>query len=301
MIADKKKTGYIIAVCSILLNLILFGIKYYAGKKSGSIAVIADAWHSLSDTLTSIIVILGLWIASRPPDQEHPYGHGRAESIASIIVATLLGMVGFEFIFESISRIADGVKVEYDSTVLIALIISVVSKEIIAQVSIRYGKRMKSESLVADGWHHRTDSISSGLIIIGVIFNYFWWFDSVMGIGVALMILWATYNIMKGSISTLLGEKPNPETINKVESIIRDVDSRISDIHNFKMHSYGTRKEMSLDFRLPASMSVDQAHDIATDVGIAVLEKTGIRTTIHTEPEHEKENSDEITDPVEKE
>ena len=292
----KQKIGYRIAVGSILLNIALFLIKYIAGIETGSIAVMADAWHSLSDSFTSVIVIVGFYIASRPPDNEHPYGHGRAESIASIVIATILGIVAFDFIIQSWERLAEKTSVDYGMIAVYAMIISIVSKEAIAQVSIRMGKKYNSESLIADGWHHRTDSISSVLILIGAIFNIFWWFDGVMGICVGLLILWATYSIMKSAIRTIMGERPEPGLIISVKDIVHEVDARIEDIHNIKLHSYGDHREMTFDFRLPPDMQVDDAHEIAEIAGKKIHKKLKIKATVHVEPfiAHDPNPEDEV-------
>jgi len=280
----KRSIGYVVAWISIVLNLILFVIKYYAGTESGSIAVVADAWHSLSDTVTSFVVIIGFWIAARPPDKEHPYGHGRAESIASVIIATLLAVVGIELLIDSISRLQDKTAVEYDYIVIIVLAISIVSKEVMAQVSIRTGRKMNSESLVADGWHHRSDSISSVVILIGALFNLFWWFDGALGIIVSIMILYTTYGIMKNSFGSFLGEAPDPELLKRIDRIINETDSRITHIHHYRLHSYGDHRELLLDFRLPPEMSVKEAHDIAEIAERRVFERLNIRMTVHVEP-----------------
>lgn len=273
---------------SILGNGLLFGIKYYAGVNAGSVAMIADAWHSLSDTLTSIVVLVGFKIASKPPDKNHPFGHGRAESIAAIMIASVLAVVGINFMYESISRLAEGEGVQYGTVAIVVFSVSVVLKEIIAQISIRSGRKINSEALIADGWHHRSDAVSTLLIVIGAFFSSIWWIDGVLGIMVSLVLFYVTYEILRESANSLMGEECSPENIDEVRKILRQTDDRIRDVHHFKLHDYGYHKEMTIDFRLPGEMSLEEAHEIATAAGIAIFEKTGINTTIHMEPLEKK-------------
>lgn len=280
-----KKEVKLLIWSSILANAVLFGLKYFAGIMDNSVAIIADAWHSLSDTMTSVIVLVGFKIASMPPDNEHPFGHGRAESIAAIMVGSVLGMVGLNFAIESGMRLASQETTHYGEYSLYIIAFSILIKEILAQITIRMGKRLSSQSLIADGWHHRTDSISSAIILIGVVFGGIaWWFDGVAGLGVSIMIIYAAYEIIKDTIGGLLGETPDASMLHEIIDISNSVDSRISSIHNLKMHSYGDHKELNLDIRLPENMTVVEAHSIADNLEDEIYKKFGMKATVHIEP-----------------
>lgn len=282
---SKQKSAYIVVWCSIIGNLLLFALKFYFGQKVNSIAMIADAWHTLSDTLTSLVVLVGFWIATKPPDYEHPFGHGRAESIAAIIVATLLGIVGINFFVESISRLGSKPQINFSIASFIAFGISVVAKELMARFSFIVGKRISSESLIADGWHHRSDAVASFLILIGSLFGTtINWLDGALGIGVSILILYATFEIMKSAAGALLGETPGIEFKQKIMQLAKEVNPAITSVHHFKLHSYGDHKELVIDIRLPADMSVHDAHAIANAVEKTVLYKLKIKTTVHVEP-----------------
>jgi cation diffusion facilitator family transporter len=138
MDAEKRRLGYREGVISSVLNTVLFGLKFWVGTAVGSVAMIADAWHTLSDTLTSLVVILGFWISSKPKDDEHPFGHGRAELIASVIIGTLLGVVGLNFLKESWNQLGEHQAVEYSTISIIVFGISVAGKE--ALRGIRSGR-----------------------------------------------------------------------------------------------------------------------------------------------------------------
>lgn len=282
---DYKKLPFVIIWSSIILNIAIFAIKYYAGIEADSLAMIADAWHSLSDSITSVVVLFGYWYANKPADYEHPFGHGRAEPVVAIVVATLLGVIGFGFISEAYSRLIDIVTVEYSKNAIIMFSVTIVIKESMAIASIYVGKKVNSDSLIADGWHHRTDAISTVIIVLGAIFGAgLWWIDSAMTFVVSLMLFWVAYTIIRSSANTLLGENPNHELKEKIMSIAKEVNPAITSVHHFRLHNYGEHKELNIDIRLPSEMSVLDAHIIATAVEKSVLFQLKIKTTVHIEP-----------------
>ncbi len=283
--SNKYRIAYYIVWVSIILNVLVFAIKYYAGLQINSLAMIADAWHSLSDSITSVVVLIGFWIASKPADYEHPFGHGRAESVISIIVATILAVIGINFVVEAISRLQERTIVHYDTTSLIIFSITILIKESMAQYSVIYGKKIKSESLIADGWHHRTDAISTLVLVLGAYFgDKFFWIDSVMTMLVSVMLFYVTYEILKSAASSILGETPTHEFKVQVMKIAKDVNPAITSVHHFRIHSYGDHKELNIDIRLPAEMNVHDAHIIANAVEKSIYYQMKYKTTVHVEP-----------------
>lgn len=255
------------------------------GIQTFSIAIIADAWHTLSDTLTSLVVIIGFKVSSKPADKKHPFGHGRAEVISSIIIGTLLLVVGINFLFASIQRFRNQQSASFNMLAIIMFTISVIVKEGLAQYSFRLGKNINSQSLIADGWHHRSDAIASMMILVGIfIGDYFWWIDSIMGILVSLIIFYTTYKILKESISTLIGEEPS-ETFKAdiIEIVTRSISHDVS-LHHLHSHIYGDSKELTFHIRLPADMKLEEAHKIAERLEKEIKNEMDIDTTIHIEP-----------------
>ncbi len=286
-ITDKYRIsiGYLEGFISTILNILLFGLKYWVGIQTFSVAIVADAWHTLSDSLTSVIVIIGFKVSSKPADKEHPFGHGRAELISSVIIGTLLVIVGFNFLVESIHRFINYQSANYQNLAVIMFIISTIIKEGLAQFSIRAGKKINSYSLIADGWHHRSDAIVSFLILIGIFLGeYFWWVDSIMGIVVSLLIFYTAYNISKNAISALIGEKPDENLISEIRKIVNYNISRDVKLHHLHFHIYGNTKELTFHIRLPGDMRLEEAHQIATNLEEKIKEKMDIETTIHIEP-----------------
>lgn len=287
--ASEKSLGYLEGFLSIGINNALFGFKLWAGIRIGSVAMVADAWHSLSDTLTSLVVILGFWLAARPADEKHVFGHGRAESISSIIIGTLLAIVGVSFLKESISRLIEHQSVTFETFAIVVFLISVVLKEALAQFSFWAGRKIDSKSLTADGWHHRSDSIASALIVVGALFGkYFWWMDGVLGIGVSLLIFYAAYSVIRSAGSYLLGESPTTHLEKQILDTIQSVCPELESVHHLHIHDYGSHMEITAHIRLSPKMNVEKAHHIATKAEAVLKKHFKAEITIHIEPSSPK-------------
>jgi cation diffusion facilitator family transporter len=270
---------------SISINIILFIAKYWVGLATGSVAIMADAWHTLSDSLTSVVVLVGAKVSAKSPDEEHPFGHGRVELIASIIIGVLLAIVAFNFLMDSVTKLYHRESATFSNLAVIVFIISVVVKEGIAQFSIRLGKKYDSKLMIADGWHHRSDAIASALIVAGIYAGrYFWWIDGVLGIIVALLIFYATFDILKQSINPLIGEKPDQKVIDGVNEIANRVIGNEYDIHHAHIHRYGTNTEMTFHVQFQYPVSFEAAHEKVTELEKTLGEELDINATIHFEP-----------------
>jgi cation diffusion facilitator family transporter len=282
---QRANLGYRQAFVSIVGNILLFGLKYYAGFITGSIALIADAWHTLSDSLSSIILFLGFKISAKPADSKHPYGHGRAELIASVIIGTLLAMIALNFLTESIHRLIDRTAVTYGSFAIIVTIISIVTKEAMAQYAFWCSRKTTSELLRADGWHHRSDAISSVLILIGIFLGrFFWWIDSAMGIMLAGILFYVTWDILRSSTSHLLGECPSEHEIKQIIALARQCCRDELHLHHFHLHTYGQHREVTFHIQLPGTMRLDAAHAISTALEDKIRETLNLEPTIHIDP-----------------
>ncbi|MDI6778876.1 MAG: cation diffusion facilitator family transporter [Bacteroidota bacterium] len=281
----KKQLGYSEGWISVVINTILFVAKLWVGIISGSVAMIADAWHTLSDSFTSVIVIVGFWMSGKPADAQHPYGHGRAEAIAAIIIGTLLGVVGVNFIVDSIQRLINYRAVKFQSLAIYVFAVSVIVKEILAQFSFWAGKKTNSVALKANGWHHRSDAIASALIVIGALLSgYFWWIDGVLGIIVSLLILYAAYDIISKNVSHLLGDEIDPSLEKKVRAAIAELELGVLDLHHFHAHKYGDHTELTFHLRVAPEMQIADAHSIANRIEKKMKEELDIEATCHIEP-----------------
>ncbi len=282
MSVKRSFYGYLEGILSIIVNTGLFVLKFWIGTLVGSIALVADAWHSLSDSFTSLIVLIGINVSQKPADREHPFGHGRFELIASVIIAVILGMVALDLIVESVAKIKSGQTTEFGKAAVIALVVSIVMKELLAQYAIRAGRRINSQALIADGWHHRSDSISTLLILAGIFLNpYLPWIDGTLGIIVSCILLYAGYRILSSSVSKLIGEKPDDDLLASVRKIASELYDRNLGLHHFHLHEYGEHSELTFHISLPGDMSLREAHGIADRIEEAVREKHGLEVTIH--------------------
>ena len=287
-LAVRAKYGYLEAVVSIIGNVLLFLIKLFLGLKINSIALIADAVHTLSDVGTSIVVILGFKAAKKPPDKEHPFGHGRVEHIATLVIALLLAVTGLGFIKQSIDRILNPVEFEHGSFTLLVgaiVLISAIPKEWMARFSLAVSKKIKSDVLVGDAWHHRSDALASlavGLSIIGASHGYPL-LDPIFGIVVSIIIIYVGISLFKKSSNFLIGHGPDQNTIEEIQALAGTMETvqRVFDIHS---HDYGTSKIISLTVEVENHLTVDEAHKIADDLEKRIGEHLNCSTIIHLEP-----------------
>lgn len=282
---EKTRLSYMEGIISVIINTVLFALKFWAGTLSGSISVIADAWHTLSDSLTSIIVIIGAKTTQKPADKEHPFGHGRAELIASIIIGVLLCVVGVNFFTESLKKFYSKEITVFSKLTLYVTASSVIVKEAIAQFSFWAYRKTGSNALKADGWHHRSDAITSFLIVIGILFSAnFWWVDALLGIIVSVLLALTAVGIIRDGAAPLLGESPDKNLMAGIKKIVFDTTGEESDTHHFHLHKYGNHTELTFHIRLPGKKTVQEGHGTATKIEKEIKEQLNIDATIHVEP-----------------
>jgi len=274
----RARYGYLEAGVSIIGNIALFLIKFFLGLYINSIALIADGFHSLSDVSTSGIVIFGFRIAKKKPDKEHPYGHGRAEYIATLIISVLLVLLGFGFIQQSVNRIINIRNIEHQEFALligIIVIFSAVVKELMARYSNLIAKKIKSDVLKADAWHHRSDAISSIGVAIGIFGARFGYpiLDPIFGIFVSFIIIYVGIKLLRGASDFLIGQAPDKQLINQIKYIAQKTDEVVG-IHNISIHDYGTNKILTLHAEVNSNMPIDEAHKIADNLEKNIHEKT---------------------------
>jgi cation diffusion facilitator family transporter len=274
---------------SIIINIVLFIIKYWAGLISGSVALIADAWHTLSDSMTSIIMLFGVKISEKPADKKHPYGHGRAELISAIVIGALLISVGFYFLRGSIIKLIDQEQTVYGTFALVATIASIAGKEFLAQFAFFGYRKENNKCLKADGWHHRSDALSSVIVLIGIfIGSYFWWIDGVLGIIVSCFIFYASYEILKEAIDPLMGELPENHIIEHVEKICTQHAHKGVDCHHFHIHKYGDHHELTFHIKFPGDTKLKEVHKVREIIRRSIKEELGIHATIEVEPQSKR-------------
>jgi len=285
---SKKKYGYLEGTVSIIVNSLLFVAKLYAGIVTGSIALVADAWHTLSDSLSSVVVVVAVKISSRKPDKEHPFGHGRWEQIAALFIAFLLAAIAYDFAKNSIIRFSSREPVNFGMLAIAVTIASIIVKELLAQYAFYIGRKTGNLTVTADGWHHRSDALSSVVVLIGIAFTMkfpeLWWMDSVLGLIISFMLLYAVYGIAKETVTKLLGEPPSKELLEKINYAINGLALGDLKLHHFHIHNYVNHKELTMHIRLDGRMSIKEGHLIASAIEEKLGSDFGIHVTVHVEP-----------------
>lgn len=270
----------------IIVNIFLALIKAVGGVLSGSRALLADALHSASDVIGSIVVLFAVKIANKPPDEEHPYGHGKAENIASIIVAILLVVVGLEISISSI-------KVFFGTTppapTILAVIIlgfSIIIKEVLYHYKNALGKRHRSAALVAEAWHHRSDSLSSLAALAGVVlsiiaekldWSFFIYGDAIAGIIVSIIVMKVGYDLIKSSSTVMLEQVLPKEEVQQYKGTIKDIKG-VKRIDQLLARTHGSYIIIDVKFSVDKHITVEAGHAIAKEVKNTLMKK-------HTEVE----------------
>jgi cation diffusion facilitator family transporter len=281
-VRSRTYYGYLEGIVSIVVNLVLAFIKFVLGIYINSIALIADGLHSLSDLFTSFIVILGFKSAQKPPDEEHPFGHGRSEDIASLIIAILLSVVGVEFFITSIERVIHPEVVKGNFIFFIIVILTVVVKEVLAQYSVYLSKKIDSSTLLADAWHHRSDALGSIPVAIGILASAFGYYqvDSISGMIVSIIIIYVGYGIAKDAINDLLGKAPPKDFIEKIKNLA--CSDGVADVSDIYVHRYGTRNVISLNVKVEP-MTLEKAHSIADSVEKRIAQEFDASVMVHVD------------------
>jgi len=292
--ADREKKIYKVTAAGSLVNLFLLLFKFIAGILGHSAAMIADAVHSLSDFVTDIIVIVFVKISSKPADEDHDYGHGKYETLASQIIGIALGGVGVLIGWKGIQSIIAVIKGETLShpgyIALIAALLSILLKEIIFRVTRKVAKDVDSSALEANAWHHRSDALSSigtAVGIGGAIFLGDKWavLDPVAAVIVSGFIIFTAFKIIQDASRELLEMSLPSEVEKKIEEIVyRDPEAH--DIHNMRTRKIGSKVAMEMHVRFSPEMPVKVAHEHATAIEKALKAEFGPSTHVmlHIEP-----------------
>lgn len=290
---SASEAGVREGVVSVMANAFLFGLKMWAGVATGSVAIVADAWHTLSDSLSSIVVIAASRVMRREPDSRHPFGYGRWEQIASIFIGCMLGIVAYGFAKESLDRLNAHAATHFGTLATAVTLISTLSKEALAQYAFYLGRKSGNAAVRADGWHHRSDALSSLAVLVGIIFaNDIWWADAAMGLIVSAMLFHATYKILRETVEKLLGQSPSPEISAEINRIASDVWPAGLDVHHIHLHNYVSHTEMTLHIKLDGDLTLSECHEVATRLERAIRKQMSIETTIHIEPKGQDHECD---------
>lgn len=289
--SHKKRAAYIEGFVSILVNTGLFFVKYIAGSAFNSIAVIADAFHTLSDSLTSAVLVIGYRVADRPADREHPFGHGRAETVGGLVIGVLLFVVAYNFALSSYEKLVSGSSLEYSDLLVLVLAVSTLAKAGLSLWAYRLGDKLESRPIVADAWHHVSDSIAACLLGLAIYFGRaLWWLDAVLGIAVSVIIFLTAMRITYEAATELLGKAPTIVELDRLMEAVKESHPLAGRAHHVHFHKYGNHIEVTLHIKLPGETTLKEAHEVATAVENEVRSKLGYEVTVHVEPGELVEN-----------
>ncbi len=282
----RAKIGNMSSIVGIITNITLSIIKLIIGFMISSISVIADGFNNASDTVSSVITLIGFKLSSMPPDKDHPYGHGRVEYISGFIVAFLVILVGFQFTISSVKEIINPVPVEFEWISFILLILSIFTKLWLGFFYKKLGEQINATSLKAVYLDSLGDVLTTSVVVLSLILGRFTTLpiDGFVGIIVSFLIMYNGYGIVKEIINPLIGEAPSKELI---EGIKADVLSRkyITGVHDLLIHSYGENKTMAvIDAEFPASLDIVDVYEEIVHAEREIGEKYDLTLVIHMDP-----------------
>lgn len=268
-----EKTAIRVSMVSVIWNLILSLLKLIAGLVANSGAMISDAVHSASDVFSSIIVMIGVKIAAKDSDKDHPYGHERLECVAAIVLATILAGTGLGIGYSAITNLIDG---KYNSVTpgmlaLIAAIISIVAKEAMFWYTRYYAKKIDSSAVMADAWHHRSDALSSVGALIGIAFARigFPFMEPVASLVICLFIEKAALDIFKDAIDKMIDKSCDDDTISEIMECARQIEG-VEDIDIIKTRVFGNKIYVDMEISADGNLPLKETHAIAENVHDAI-------------------------------
>ena len=267
---NTSKSAYKVSINTILGNLFLCLFKLLCGIFGNSQALISDAIHSASDIFSTIVVIIGIKISSKESDDDHRYGHERYECLAAIILAIILGLTSVYIGYSGIMTLVTGDYTKQNAPTIIALIAaitSIVVKELMYHYTMHTAKKINSDSLKADAWHHRSDAISSigSLIGVGGAMLGFMFMDSIASIIICLIILKAAYDMIKEAMDKLVDKSCDDETVEKLKSAAMEIEGVI-EIDDIKTRLFGNRIYVDIEICCDGNLTIKEGHDIAEKV-----------------------------------
>lgn len=287
--ADQKVRaayGYLCGAVGIALNILLFAGKLTAGTISGSVAVTADAFNNLSDAGSSVISLIGFRLASQKPDPHHPFGHGRFEYIASLIISIIIILMGFELGKSSFEKILSPEEVEYSALTFAVLGVSVAVKLYMFLYNSSVGKKIDSSTMRATAMDSVSDAVSTGAVLLSAAIAMLTKvaLDGWMGLVVAVFIMITGFKTAKEMVDSLLGAPPCPELVRQIESMVLAHDDIIG-VHDMIVHNYGPgRTFVSLHAEVPADGDIVAIHDTIDNAEHEIAKKLGCLVTIHMDP-----------------
>ncbi len=277
-----------------VVNALLIVLKLVAGIIGRSSAMVADAVHSLSDFVTDAIVLIFVRIAGLPSDKGHDYGHGKYETLATLIIGCILAMAGIGLLISGIEQVVRSFNGELlprpRMVALIVAVLSIASKEWLYRYTVKVGRATESQAVIANAWHHRSDAISSGGTLVGIAGAMFLgeqWriLDPLAAVMVSMFIIKSGYDIIRPSVSELLEASLPDSQEREIRTLVMSIDG-IKNVHNLRTRRIGCTIAADMHVKMDGGMSLSEAHALASRAERAIKSQFGENSivTIHMEP-----------------
>lgn len=292
-VAVRTAYGVLASGAGIFCNVLLFLVKFIAGTVLHSVSVRADAFNNLSDAGSSVIGLAGVKMAEKPADEEHPFGHGRIEYIAALIVSFLVIEVGFTFFKDSIGKIREPEVLRFQTVSLVILILSIGVKLWMGAFNRKLGKRIDSQVMLATAADATGDVITTSATVFSLVF----WritginIDGIVGLGVSLVVMWAGVGIARDTLKPLIGEAATKEDYRKIKEFVEKYDGIVGS-HDLIVHNYGPGRSMaSIHAEVPNDTSIEDSHEVIDKIERDAARELGIFLVIHMDPIETKDET----------
>ena len=282
----RERYGVLSGCVGILLNVMLFALKFFAGLVSHSIAITADAFNNLSDAGSSVITLLGFKLSSVEPDPEHPFGHGRLEYLSGLLVSALIIIMGFELFKDSVDKILHPQDMVFSALVILILLISIAVKLYMAYYNRSLADKLDSAAMRATATDSMSDALATFIVLVSTIFCEFTslHIDGYCGLIVAAIVIWAGISAGKETLNPLLGQPPEAEFVDRIESIVESQEGIIG-LHDLVVHDYGPGRLMiSLHAEVPSNVDVMISHDVIDQTEHILKKELHCEAVIHMDP-----------------
>ena len=282
----RTEYGVLASIVGIFCNILLFAGKLAVGLVLGSVSVMADAFNNLSDAASSVIGFVGVKMAGKPADREHPFGHGRIEYIAALVVAFLVIQVGFTFFQSSVEKIRQPEALSFDLVSMLILLASVLVKLWLGRFNKVLGKRIHSTVMQAAAADALGDVITTLATMASILFFYFTEInvDGFVGILVSLVVIWAGIGIAKDTLEPLIGQPVDPKLYREITDFVESYDGILGS-HDLIVHNYGpTRSLASIHAEVPSDVDIETSHEIIDRIERDAVRKLGLFLVIHMDP-----------------
>jgi len=282
----RVRHGMLAGWLSISANVLIFSVKLVLGLMAGSISVVADAFHLVSHLANSVVLVVSFWITSRPATAKTPFGHGRMEHVAPLIMSVILFVTGIQIGERAVHQMLDPHEVHYWPALPWILLASIVVKECVGQFVSFLGERVDSHAILANARHHRIEAVMTLTVVAGLVAGHHYHrpeLDGCIGILMSLWLLYMGYQHGREAIVPLLGQAPSKEFIAKIRAAAKSVNG-IEDAHEIIVHDYGALQMLSLHAEIPETLGALAMHEVSERCEAKLRDAFGCEAVCHTDP-----------------